>query len=127
MPSRPLPPQQEILLRIAETGDALLHKLDDINQTLLKQNRSKQTRRRSTVEDFVAALLAKFPYRNWTSESLAKEIGNGCTSAAVRMTKQWKAYRIACRAAEKQHRNRSDIAYDNQDEIDERIDRETSK
>jgi inosine-uridine nucleoside N-ribohydrolase len=65
-PTTYTPSQQEILLRIAETGDALLRKLDDIHQTLLKQNHTRQARRHSTVEDFVAALLVKFPYRNWT-------------------------------------------------------------
>jgi hypothetical protein len=61
------------------------------------------------------------------SSNIEKTIGNGCTSAAVRMTKQWKEYQNHRQSGRERHRSRSNIVYDNFDEIDKRIDRESQK
>jgi hypothetical protein len=70
---------------------ALLDELRAIHSTLKKQS-NRQKRRTSTINDFVGMLLTKYPERDWTSESLAKSIGNGCTGTTVRKTKQWQEY-----------------------------------
>ncbi|MDR3111042.1 MAG: hypothetical protein LBU65_15340 [Planctomycetaceae bacterium] len=120
-------PLRAIVQPLQTRLDDVLKELQSIHQTLKDQSANKQVRRTSTVNDFVGALLSKFPVRTWTSDSLAKEVGNGCTGAAVRKTEQWKAYQEHRKADKEQHRKRSDIVFDNHEEIDARIDRETRK
>lgn len=118
----------ETLLRIAEQQErrdkAILQELRVIRQSLEKKAPKKPVNQKPTVGLQVAALLAQFPDRKWTAELFARVIGSG-SSAAVRKTKQWKAYRKRCQADLQQHRKRTDIVYDDFTEIDEKLDRET--
>ncbi|MDR0609320.1 MAG: hypothetical protein LBG58_04365 [Planctomycetaceae bacterium] len=112
--------------QITDNQQAILQELQAIHSTLKKQNSNKQIRRTSRVNSFVAELITKNPYQNWTAESLAKMIGNGCTASAVKKTAYWKAYRKTRQTTPKNHRL-TGVAYDNTNEIDESIDRKTGK
>jgi hypothetical protein len=107
---------------------AILQELQAIHSTLKKQSGNKQSRRKSTVNLSVSLLLSQYPERNWTSTSLAQNIGNGCTGAAVRKTKQWQAYqkyRQKDKSAQKKSRTKGAFYCDNFDEVDESLNGET--
>ncbi|GHT20689.1 hypothetical protein FACS189419_00230 [Planctomycetales bacterium] len=122
------PSLPETLLRIAEKQErrdkAILEELRAIRQSLDKKVPKKPVNQKPNIGLQVAALLAQFPDRKWTAELFARVIGTG-TSAAVRKTKQWKAYRKHCQAELQKHRKRTDIVYDDFTKIDEKLDRET--
>ncbi|MDR3232645.1 MAG: hypothetical protein LBT46_03080 [Planctomycetaceae bacterium] len=114
--------------QITDYQQAILQELQAIHSTLKKQGGSRQSRRKSTVNNAVSLLLNQYPDRTWTSTLLAKSIGNGCTDAAVRKTKQWQAYqrcRQNVKSAQKNDRKKGNICYGNFDEIDEKLDSET--
>jgi hypothetical protein len=115
-----------IFQQITDNQQAILQELQAIHSTLQKQNSNKQIRRTSSVNSFVAELITKNPYHNWTAESLAKMIGNGCTASAVKKTAYWKVYRKTSQTVSKNNR-RNNIVYDNINEIDESIDSKTGK
>jgi hypothetical protein len=129
MKSQPSPlPLQDVVQRSqTQLLNDVLKELQSIHQTLKNQPANKQVRRASTINEHVGLLLNKFPDRTWTSESLAKQIGNSCTAAAVRKTEQWKSYQNHRKTDKEQHRKRSNIVFDNHEEIDEKIDREMRK
>jgi hypothetical protein len=66
-----------------------------------KKKSLKVTTPRPHVNGLVIALQLKYPEKIWTADAFAKKIG--CTSAAVRQTKAWKAYRVLLES-EKQKR-----------------------
>ncbi|GHT36323.1 hypothetical protein FACS189427_07710 [Planctomycetales bacterium] len=71
--------------------EAILEELRAVRSELQEKNR--QIRRKSTVSEQVKLLLKEFPHPDWSSEELARKIGNGCSGAAVRQTAIWKSYR----------------------------------
>jgi len=94
------------MLVLLDGQKALSDKVDTIIQILEDRkpdakNSSKATVCHMHVNGLVMGLLVEYPDRVWTSGDLAKEIG--CTSAAIRQTKTWKAYQKQ-QEAEKQSR-----------------------
>ena len=61
----------------------------------------KATGKRPQVNVRVFALLTKYPEKIWTSDSFAKAIG--CSAAAVRQTKAWKAYQRQLQNMRQEH------------------------
>ncbi|MDR3111435.1 MAG: hypothetical protein LBU65_17325 [Planctomycetaceae bacterium] len=116
-----MPPENHISFdEIATIGNLLLQELRAVHSTLKENNR--QTRRKSTVAERVKMLLKEFPRPDWSAVELAKEIGSGCTDAAVRQTAIWKTYRKMQRTEQSSHSNKDFCADDFISEIDEKLD-----
>jgi hypothetical protein len=100
-----------------------LKELRAIHTTLKENNR--QVRRKSTVAEQVKMLLETFPRPDWSAMELATQIGNGCTSASVRQTVIWKAYRKMQQNEQQSYQKKDVYTDDFINEVDEKLDAET--